>query len=243
MLGELLHERYKVRVANSGARALQLAQQAPLPDLILPDVTMPNMSGYEVLARLREDIFARDIPVIFTTAMSALEDEQHGLALGAVDYLTEPLRPALLWERVHTHLELKQARTRLQHDNAALEAEITLRDHENQVIQDVTIRALVRLAETRGNETGNHILRTQEYVRALAQRLSTHPHFSDPLDEHSNALMAKSAPRHDVGEVGIPDYVLLKPGKLTPEEWVIMKTHAKLGADAISRAEATPASR
>ena len=238
VLGELLHERYKVRAANSGARALQLAQQAPLPDLILLDVMMPNMSGYEVLARLREDIVTRDIPVIFTTAMSALEDEQHGLALGAVDYVTKPLRPAILLARVKTHLELKQARTRLQRDNAALEVEIALRTQENQLIQDVTIRALARLAETRDNETGNHILRTQEYVRALAQRLSTHPRFSDQLDEHSIALMAKSAPLHDIGKVGIPDCVLLKPGKLTPEEWVIMKTHAKLGADAISRAEA-----
>jgi putative two-component system response regulator len=110
--------------------------------------------------------------------------------------------------------------------------------HENLVVQDVTIRALARLAETRDNETGNHILRTQEYVRVLAQRVRAHPRFAEQLDERSIALMAKSAPLHDIGKVGIPDSVLLKPGKLTPEEWVVMKTHAKLGADAISRAEA-----
>jgi putative two-component system response regulator len=102
----------------------------------------------------------------------------------------------------------------------------------------VTIRALARLAETRDNETGNHILRTQQYVERLARCVSTHPRFVAELDEDSIAMMGKSAPLHDIGKVGIPDYVLLKPGKLTPEEWVIMKTHAALGADAISRAEA-----
>ena len=238
ILGELLSQRYKVRAANAGLHALELAARLPLPDLILLDVMMPQMSGYEVIARLRESPATRDIPVIFTTAMSATQDEQHGLALGAVDYITKPLRPAIVLARVHTHLELKRARDALRRDNAALEADIAQRMHEHLVIQDVTIRALARLAETRDNETGNHILRTQEYVRVLAQRVRTHPRFADQLDERSIALMAKSAPLHDIGKVGIPDSVLLKPGKLTPAEWVIMKTHAKLGADAIRRAEA-----
>jgi len=238
VLGELLRERYRVRAANSGARALQLAQQAPLPDLILLDVMMPGMSGYEVLERLRDQAETREIPVIFTTAMNGTEDEHRGLVLGAVDYITKPLRPAIVLARVHTHLELKQARDRLRRDNAFLETEIARRLRENLVVQDVTIRALARLAETRDNETGNHILRTQEYVRALAQRLSTHPRFAAQLDLRTIALIAKSAPLHDIGKVGIPDHVLLKPGKLTPQEWDIMKTHARLGADAIARAEA-----
>jgi putative two-component system response regulator len=236
VLGELLCERYKVRTANSGARALQLAAQAPLPDLILLDVMMPRMSGYEVLEQLRAVPETRDIPVIFTTAMSATEDEQLGLVLGAVDYITKPLRPAIVLARVHTHMELKQARDRLKRDNASLEAEIARRLHENLVIQDVTIRALARLAETRDNETGNHILRTQEYVNALARRACTHPRFAGQLNEHAIALMAKSAPLHDIGKVGIPDHILLKPGKLTLPEWEVMKTHARLGADAIARA-------
>ena len=238
VLGELLQGRYKVRAANSGPRALQLAALAPTPDLVLLDIMMPGMSGYEVLERLREAPETCDIPVIFTTAMSATEDEQHGLVLGAVDYIAKPLRPAIVLARVHTHLELKQARNRLQRDNASLETEIAARMRENLMIQDVTIRALARLAETRDNETGNHILRTQEYVRALARRAASHPRFVEQLDERSITLMAKSAPLHDIGKVGIPDRVLLKPGKLNAEEWAIMKTHAKLGADAIARAEA-----
>jgi putative two-component system response regulator len=238
VLGELLRDTYSVRAANSGARALKLARQVPVPDLILLDIMMPRMSGYEVLERLREDPATCDIPVIFTTAMSSTDDEQRGLVLGAVDYITKPMRPAIVLARVHAHLELRQARIRLQHDNFALEAEIARRMRENLVIQDVTIRALARLAEVRDSETGNHILRTQEYVRALARRASSHPRFADELDEASILLIAKSAPLHDIGKVGIPDRVLLKPGKLTPDEWVIMKTHARLGADAIARAEA-----
>jgi putative two-component system response regulator len=238
LLGELLCERYKVRAANSGARALQLATQAPPPDLILLDVMMPHMSGYEVLERLRSASGTRDIPVIFTTAMSATEDEQRGLVLGAVDYITKPLRPAIVMARIHTQLELKRARERLQRDNAMLEAEIAERMRENLLIQDVTIRALARLAETRDNETGNHILRTQAYVHALALQVRHHPRFAAELDEHNISLIAKSAPLHDIGKVGIPDHVLLKPGKLTSEEWIIMKTHARMGADAIDRAVA-----
>ncbi|MDO9314100.1 MAG: two-component system response regulator [Burkholderiaceae bacterium] len=238
VLGELLCERYKVRAANSGPRALQLVSQTPIPDLILLDIMMPGMNGYEVLERLQEIPNLRDIPVIFTTAMSADEDEQRGIVLGAVDYITKPLKPAIVLARVHAHLELKLARDRLQHVNDSLEIEIARRMRENLMIQEVTIRALARLAETRDNETGNHILRTQDYVHALALRVCRHPRFAGELDEQSISLIAKSAPLHDIGKVGIPDHVLLKPGKLTSEEWDIMKTHAAVGADAIRRAEA-----
>ncbi|MFM9915116.1 MAG: HD domain-containing phosphohydrolase [Rhizobacter sp.] len=238
VLGELLCDRYKVRAANSGARALQLAAQVPLPDLVLLDIMMPVMNGYQVLERLQETPSLRDIPVIFTTAMNAEEDEQRGIVLGAVDYITKPLKPAIVLARVHAHLELKVARDRLQHVNDSLEIEIARRMRENLMIQEVTIRALARLAETRDNETGNHILRTQNYVHALALRACRHPRFAAELDEQSISLISKSAPLHDIGKVGIPDSVLLKPGKLTSEEWDIMKTHAAVGADAIRRAEA-----
>jgi putative two-component system response regulator len=236
VLGELLCDRYTVRAANSGRRALDLAVQLPLPDLVLLDVMMPEMNGYEVLDRLRADPRTSDIPVIFTTAMNEVEDEQRGLVLGAVDYITKPLRPAIVLARVHTHLELKHARDLLRRDKDVLEVKLEERLRENQVIQDVTIRALARLAETRDNETGNHILRTQFYVHELARRAREHPRFAGVLDEHAVELMAKSAPLHDIGKVGIPDHVLLKPGKLDAAEWAVMKTHARLGAEAIERA-------
>jgi putative two-component system response regulator len=138
---------------------------------------------------------------------------------------------------VHTHIELKRARDRLEGQNAWLESEIARRMSENQLVQDVSIHALARLAEVRDPETGNHLRRTQEYVRALATALSRHPRFAAELDPKTIVLMAKSAPLHDIGKVGIPDSILLKPGKLTPAEWAIMKTHAQLGADAIAQAE------
>jgi len=237
VLGELLQPHYRVRVANSGARALQVAASEPKPDLILLDVMMPGMDGYEVLERLRANRATRDIPVIFITAMNGTADEERGLSAGAVDYITKPIRPVIVQARVRAQLELKQARDWLKDQNTYLEAEITRRMGENLLIQDVSIHALARLAETRDPETGNHLHRTQGYVRALASHLQNHARFASFLTDHTVELLAKSAPLHDIGKVGIPDSILLKPGKLTPTEWVIMQTHAKLGSDAIEQAE------
>jgi len=237
VLGELLQPSYRVRAANSGRRALQIAHGKPTPDLILLDVMMPEMDGYDVLAELRADPQTRHIPVIFVTAMDGTDDEERGLDRGAVDYITKPLRPAIVLARVRTHLELKHARDFLKDQNAFLEAEVSRRMGENQLIQEVSIHALARLAETRDPETGNHLRRTQEYVRTLASSLKNHPRFAAFLDDRTIDALAKSAPLHDIGKVGIPDHILLKPGKLTPDEWEIMKTHAKLGSEAIEQAE------
>ena len=237
VLGELLQPGYVVRAASSGRRALQVAVSDPRPDLILLDVMMPEMDGYEVLRRLRADPETASIPVIFVTAMDSTEEEEHGLELGAVDYITKPLRPAVVLARVRTHLELKRARDILSDHNRMLEAEVARRMSDNQLIQDVSIQALARLAETRDPETGNHLLRTQGYVRTLAEHLQTHSRFQDTLGGRYIELLVKSAPLHDIGKVGIPDHILLKPGKLTAEEWTIMQTHAAIGADAMAQAE------
>lgn len=237
VLGALLQPAYRVRVANSGQRALKVAASDPVPDLIMLDIMMPGMDGYEVLEALRRNDRTREIPVIFVTAMNEDLDEQRGLELGAADYITKPLRPPIVLARVQTQLELKRAQDWLRNQNAILEAEVARRMAENQISQNVSIHALARLAETRDPETGNHIRRTQEYVRTLAKQLQAHPRFNAFLTDHTIELLAKSAPLHDIGKVGIPDHILLKPGKLTTEEWAIMKTHAKLGSDAIELAE------
>jgi putative two-component system response regulator len=138
--------------------------------------------------------------------------------------------------RVRTQLQAKLARDWLHDQNAVLEAEVARRMAENELIQTVGIRALAHLAGIRDTETGNHILRTQGYVQALATRLRTHPRFAS-LTDHAIRLLARSAPLHDIGKVGIPDAILLKPGPLTSDEWTIMKTHAELGARAIEHAE------
>ena len=236
ILGQLLQPLYKVRVANSGERALKSAHNTPRPDLILLDVMMPGMDGYEVLRRLREDPSTVDIPVIFVTAMDGNENEEHGLSMGAVDYITKPVVPAIVLARVHAQLELKAARDRLARDNQWLENEVNRRMRENLLIQDLSVRALACVAEARDNETGNHIVRTQTYVNLLAQQLQSNPRFAGALAPERLSMIVKAAPLHDIGKVGIPDAILLKPGRLTPEEFTIMKTHPQIGADAIAKA-------
>jgi len=236
VLGELLKPHYRIRAANSGERALRVASSDPRPDIILLDVMMPEMDGHEVFRRLRADESTRQIPVIFITAMSATEDEQLGLELGAVDYITKPFNPAIVLARVRTQLELKQARDRLANENDWLEHEVARRMHENILIQDLNVRALACLAEARDNETGHHIVRTQFYVELLARHLVNHECFREALSGNRLAMVVKAAPLHDIGKVGIPDAILLKPAKLTAEEFEIMKTHARIGADAINKA-------
>ncbi|QVL48280.1 MAG: two-component system response regulator [Thiocapsa sp.] len=238
LLTHLLRPVYQVRAANSGEHALRAATSEPRPGLILLDVMMPGMDGYRVLERLRNNPVTTDIPVIFLTAMAGTDDEERGLQLGAADYIVKPIKPALVLARVRTQLEAKHTRDWLKDKNAILEAEVARRMAENDLTQLVSIRALAHLAETRDPETGNHILRTQNYVRSLALQLRQHPRFSAFLDSRTIDLLTKSAPLHDIGKVGIPDNILQKPGPLTPEEWVIMKTHSRLGSDAIEQAEA-----
>lgn len=237
ILSDLLRPDYRVLAATSGERALHIAFEQTPPDLILLDIMMPGMDGYQVFEQLRAKPATRHIPVIFITAMIGTEAELRGLDLGAVDYITKPIIPPIVLARVRTQLELKQARDWLAGQNTLLEAEVSRRMQENELTQEVGIRALAHLAETRDPETGNHILRTQGYVHELAIRLKSHPRFAEFLSDRNIQLLARSAPLHDIGKVGIPDSILLKPGPLTPDEWAIMRTHARLGSEAIEMAE------
>ena len=237
LMSTLLRDRYKVQVAGSGEKALKLMAGGVLPDLVLLDILMPGMDGYEVCRRMRADARMQHVPVIFVTAKSDSEDEEQGLNLGAVDYITKPISPAITLARIRTHLSLKRALDLLQDRNQTLEDEVRLRTRELSSIQDVTIMAMSSLAETRDNETGNHIRRTQNYVKALALQLQHHPRFSSYLSAEQIELLYKSAPLHDIGKVGIADSILLKPGRLEPAEFEIMKTHTTLGRDAILAAE------
>ena len=237
LMGALLRDHFMVKVANNGEKALKIAMSDTPPDLVLLDIMMPGLDGYEVCRRLKATAATRDIPVIFLTARSDPDDERMGLALGAVDSLTKPITPPILLARVNTHLALKATADFLRDKSAYLEREVALRTLEVQAIQDVTIMAMTSLAETRDNETGNHIRRIQLYVKALAERLRNHPRFEAVLNERMIELLYKSAPLHDIGKIGIPDSILLKPGKLTVEEFEVMKTHTTLGRKAIEDAE------
>ena len=237
LMSGLLKDLYKVKVANNGEKAISIANSDSPPDLILLDIVMPGMSGYQVCQVLKASQATRAIPIIFLTAITATEDERKGLELGAVDFITKPVNPPVVLARVATQLQVKLAADFLKDQNAFLEAEVQRRGRELAAIQDVTILAMASLAETRDNDTGNHIRRTQHYVKLLATHLTHHPRFRLFLDDHTIELLFKSAPLHDIGKVGIPDRILLKPGRFEPHEMAIMKTHCALGRDAIQHAE------
>jgi putative two-component system response regulator len=239
LMQALLKDHYQVRGANGGEKGLQIAASQRPPDLILLDIMMPGIDGYEVCRRLKADPRTKDIPVIFLTARSEVEDEQHGFEIGAVDYIVKPVSPPIVLSRVAAQLALKSSSDFLRNKNDFLEHEVAERTAEISAIQDVTIMAMASMAETRDSDTGNHIRRTQHYIRALAIQLQQHPRFASFLTPRNIQLLFKSAPLHDIGKVGIPDRILMKPGKLTPQEFEIMKTHTTLGRDAIEHAEQT----
>ena len=237
VISELLRPTYTVRVAKDGAGALRAAVTFPRPDLVLLDVMMPNMDGYEVLRRLREDDATSDLPVVFLTALAEVEHEERGLEAGAADYLTKPIRPGIVRARVRAQLDAKRARDVLRNSNAFLEGEVRRRVEEIALTEFACLRALAHLAETRDTETGVHILRTRRFVEELARRLREHPRFAGALTQATIDLMVRAAPLHDIGKVRIPDSIRLKPGSLTPAEWVVMQSHTTLGAEALVRAE------
>lgn len=243
LMYQLLKDDYKVKGANSGAKGLEIAL-TDVPDLILLDVMMPQMDGYEVCRQLKSSPKTEDIPVIFLTAKTETVDEKKGLGLGAVDYISKPIHPDIVKARIKTHIELKFKSDLLKGKNHYLEKEIDRRTRENlkqidelHAIQDVAFNAMVSLAETRDCDTGNHIRRTQTYIKILAERLRDNPRYAVQLDPKNIELIVKSAPLHDIGKIGIPDSILMKPGPLTDDEFNIMKRHTSLGFQAIKNAE------
>ncbi len=212
---------YKLLVAKNGPSALKIVEKAA-PDLILLDIMMPEMDGYEVCRRLKEDSKTAVIPVIFITAMTDQQDEAKGLSLGAVDYITKPINPELVGARVKNQLELKRHRDHL-------EEMVKRRTRELELTQAILIEGLATLAECRDPETGGHIKRTQNYVKALALKLKDHDRFRGQLTDETIEMLYLSAPLHDVGKVGVRDDILLKQGKLTDGEFEEMKKHTTVG--------------
>jgi len=234
LLNQLLREHYRVKLANSGPRGLELAAMAP-PDLILLDIMMPDMDGYQVFQRLQSDPATRRIPVIFLTAKVGAEDEERGLAMGAVDFIHKPIAPSVVLARVRTHLQIRHWQTFLEDKSAWLQQEVESRVSEVFRLQEATIRVMVSLAEFRDECTGNHIRRTQDYVRLLADYLSRQPRDAGFLMPEQIDRIAKASPLHDIGKIAIPDHILLKPGRHAPEEFAIMQTHSVKGESMLLR--------
>lgn len=216
ILAGTLKSDYKIKVANNGKTALKIAQKMPMPDLILLDVMMPEMDGYEVCERLKSQPNTAQIPVIFVTAKISPEDEIHGLQVGAVDYITKPINPKIALQRVATHLALNDVKRGLY--EKVKEQTFQINRTKVQIVQ-----SLGRAAEYKDNETGMHVLRMASYCYMLA--------IASGMSEEDADVLKEAAPMHDVGKIGIPDAVLLKNGRLDDEEWLIMRKHVEMGGD------------
>jgi putative two-component system response regulator len=221
VLRGILSARYTVKAAINGKQALKIAQSSK-PDLILLDVMMPEMDGYEVCQKLKANPITQDIPVIFVTAKNQTMDEEKGFELGAVDYITKPISPSIVNARVKTHLAL------FQHQRE-LETQVQKRTAELEDTQLKIIRHLGRAAEYKDNETGLHVIRMSWYSLFLAQKTEADKNWID--------LVFKASPMHDIGKIGIADHILLKPGKLDAGEWAEMKKHSQYGAKIIGNSQ------
>ncbi len=237
LMRELLEEQYRVRTAGSGPAGLRAAVEEPRPDLILLDVNMPGMDGYEVCRRLKADPLTRDIPLMFLTARADRDDEQQGLALGAVDYLGKPVSPPIVLARVRTHLQLKANADFLRDKSEYLELEVRRRTRQLQQLQDAVIEALATLGDLRDNPRSRHLPRIERYVRLLAEHLAAQRAFADELTPEAVDLLSKSALLHDIGKVAVPDRVLLNPGQLDAADTALLQGHTRAGRDALASAE------
>ncbi|MDX9753744.1 MAG: response regulator [bacterium] len=223
--GMLKGEGYRIRPCPKGAVALNAAMNEP-PDLILLDINMPDMSGFEVCDALKRDPRTMDIPIIFISALHDIDDKILAFQKGGVDYISKPFQFEEVKVRVETHLRLRKYQKHL-------EFLVQQQVKEISDSQMATIFALSKLAESRDDDTGKHLERVQRYCKTLAEALQSNSVYQDQIDEKyiNNIIMA--SPLHDVGKVGIPDSILCKPGRLTPEEFHIMKTHTVIGASTL----------
>lgn len=229
----LLQSKYRVKLASSGEVALRAAEQLPLPELILLDVMMPEMDGYQVCRSLKSNPLTAEIPVLFLTARNQLEDQRRGFQEGALDYITKPIDPAALQARVATHLQLKYLRDQLRTKTQDIEKIVDARTAEIEKIQDATILAVAAMVETGDSETTHHLRRTQHYVAALARQLQKLPRYAQELSDSNIHTIFKAVPLHDIGKIGSHDPSLRNPGKLSPEEIKLMQQHTIFGRDSI----------
>ncbi|WP_156473212.1 two-component system response regulator [Pseudorhodoferax sp. Leaf265] len=237
VLTRMLQDRYAVRVATDGARALRLLHAGPVPDLVLLDVVMPKMDGYAVCRRIKQDARTRDIPVIFLTVLDDAVDEEMGLGMGAVDYIAKPVSPPIVLARIDAQLRLKAAADFLRDQNQFLEGEVGRRMAAAERQYDAIIGTMAGLLHARAFEGGRHVQRLQAGLQALAERLQLDPRYAPALPDEALRLMVKAVPLHDIGMVDVPDRILFKAEALTAEERDIVRLHAERGGALLQRIE------
>jgi putative two-component system response regulator len=220
VLRSILRDDYQVKVATNGERALKIARSLPLPDLILLDIMMPAMDGYEVCQLLKGDYRTRHIPVIFVTAMGEVKDEARGFEVGGVDYITKPVSPPIVMARVRAQLALSD-------QNRELAALVRVRTEQLSLTRLQIIQTLGRAAEYKDEDTGLHVVRMSYYAKIIGLAMG--------MSEDDAETVFNASPMHDIGKIGIPDRILQKPAKLDASEWSVMQRHPQIGAEIIGR--------
>lgn len=235
---DVLKDKYDVYTLHSGGELLHVIQKK-IPDLILLDIEMPGMNGYDVIKKLKKNRLTMDIPVIFLTTLADNQNELKGLSLGAVDYIMKPFSPKLLLKRIETHLLVSEQQKEMKYYNKNLQKIIYEKTKDIYKLQNALLKTVTEMVEFRDDITGGHIERTQDYIKLLLRKMISRGIYKDITMEWSLNFLLQSSQLHDVGKIGIPDSILMKPGKLTEEEYNTMKTHTTLGVSILEKIECT----
>ena len=235
-LKNILRPSYETYTASSAAKMFDLLTKVK-PDLILLDVAMPELNGYEAAKFLKNNLDYKNIPIIFVTSLNDAENEVEGLELGAVDYIYKPYVASLLLKRIETHLTLEDHKKGLEEHNAFIQKRLISKMSQVLDLQNSVINIVADLVEFRDGATGGHITRTEKYLQCLIDKLMGKNIYYDKVSSWDMDVLIPSAQLHDVGKIAISDTILNKPGKLTDEEFTIMKNHTQIGVDAIDRME------
>lgn len=233
----LTQNRFRALLFPRGSLALQAASLNP-PDIILLDIMMPEMDGFEVCRQLKTDEKLRDIPVIFISALNDINDKVKAFSIGAVDYIPKPFQRDEVLARIRTHIKLRQLQVQLQKHNNQLEELVKEKMKEISELQLSTLVALSKLCEYRDDKTGGHIERVKTFCKILAEKLKDNPLYKERISDSFIENLYYSAPLHDIGKVGIPDAILLKPARLIPEEFEHIKKHTIIGANTLETVKA-----
>lgn len=222
LLSQILQKEYKLRIALNGYEALERVFVEPYPDLVILDIMMPGMDGYEVSRKLKSDPRVASIPVIFVSAKSEIADETHGFDVGAVDFISKPVSPAIVKARVATHISLSDQKK-------ACEILVQKRTSELQAVQKASIYMIGEAGHYNDTDTGLHIWRMAAYSRLIAQFLG--------WPNEKSEMLELASPMHDTGKIGIPDSILKAPRKLSSDEWIEMKKHCRIGYSILSKSD------
>jgi putative two-component system response regulator len=233
---------YNIFTMNSGPRLLKMLE-SHVPDLILLDVEMPEMNGYEIIELLKSREETRDIPIIFLTAQSDAESEIKGLSLGAADYISKPFSPPLLVKRIEVHLLVESQKKQLINFNNNLQVIVDAKTKMVVELKNAFLKTIAEMVECRDGTTGEHIGRTQYYMSILLDSLQTHDSYKEEIASWDRDLVLQSTQLHDVGKIAIKDRVLQKPDRLTSEEFDEIKQHVQFGEDVIDRIKSNTTER